>query len=194
MSIECLTNECLTKASNQNANTDCAVNPYSEHIPNEVYPLLKSLINAGRSEKRIAERAKFIGRMGEGIPNGRIAQEFGVENNSSRKGRERWLKSETWLPSMVARESDENQRKKAFKEPVQKILADQERCGTPMNYPPEQCCQVLQVELAVPSESGRPNTDGSGWELAEEVNRAFRGICENRSASKVGRCLRERAT
>ena len=164
----------------------------SIHIPKEVYPILKSLINAGTSEKRIAERAKFIVRMGEGIPNTRIAKEFGVQNNTIRKWRERWLQSATCLQSIVGRETDEKQRNKALKEQVQKILADKERPGAPMKYTPEQYCQVLQVALEVPSESGRPINDWSSWELAEEVNRAFRGICENISASQVGRFLKKR--
>ena len=52
------------------------------HIPKEVYPILESIIKSGKSEKRLVARASYIVRMGEGIPNTRIAKEFKVQNNT----------------------------------------------------------------------------------------------------------------
>ena len=162
------------------------------NIPAEVAPLLKSIINSGKTEKRIVERARFIVRMGEGIPNTRIAKEFGVQNNTIRKWRERWLEGEESLAQIVVQVAGEKEQSKALKEQVQKILEDKERPGTPMKYTAEQYCQVLQVTLEPPSESGRPINDWSSWELADEVNK--RGICEKISASQVGRFLKKRET
>ncbi len=75
---------------------------------------------------------------------------------------------------------------------VRSILSDQARSGTPMTYTAEQYCQILQVALEPPAESGRPINDWSSWELAAEVNK--RGICEKISASQVGRFLKKRET
>ncbi len=158
----------------------------------EVAPLLKRIINSGKTEKRIVERARFIVRMGEGIPNTRIAKEFGVQNNTIRKWRERWLEGEASLHRIVAQVAGEKEQSKALKEHLHKILQDKERPGTPMKYTAEQYCQVLQVTLEPPSQSGRPINDWSSWELAEEVNK--RGICEKISASQVGRFLKKRET
>lgn len=161
-------------------------------ILKEVYPILKSIMKSGKSEKRLVERASFIMRMGTGIPNTRIAKEFGVQNNTVKKWRARWLEGEACLQQIVVAEQSEKQRNKDLKEQVRKILNDKERPGTPMKYSAEQYCQILQVTLEEPSESGRPINDWSSWELAEEVNK--RGICEKISASQVGRFLKKRET
>jgi transposase len=162
-------------------------------ILKEVHPILESIVKSGKSEKRLVERALFIVRMGEGIANLRIAKEFKVQNKTVKKWRTRWLEGQAGLEQIViSGEQTEKQKSKEIKEQVVKILRDKERTGTPMKYTAEQYCQILQVALEPPSESGRPINDWSSWELAEEVNQ--RGICERISASQVGRFLKKRVT
>lgn len=160
-------------------------------ILKEVYPILERIIKSGKSEKRLVERASFIMRMGEGIPNTRIAKEFEVQNNTVKKWRARWLESEECLQNIVVAEQGEKQKDKDLKEQVRWVLSDKERSGTPMKYTAEQYCQVLRAALESPLESGRPINDWSSWELAEEVNQ--RGICERISATQVGRFLKKKA-
>jgi putative transposase len=157
-------------------------------IPSEVYPILESIIKSGKSEKRLVERASYILRMGAGIPNTRIAKEFKVENNTVKKWRARWLAGEECLQSIIEKEQPEKERKKELARQVGKILMDKARSGVPMKYSAEQYCQILQVALEAPLESGRPINDWSSWELADEVNK--RGICEKISATQVGRFLK----
>lgn len=159
-------------------------------IRTEVYPILESIIKSGKSEKRLVARASYIMRMGGGMANTRIAREFNVQNNTVKKWRARWLAGEAVLDLIIKQEQSEKQRTKELAKQVRKILADRERVGTPMTYTAEQYCQILQVALEVPSQSGRPINDWSSWELAEEVNQ--RGICEKISASQVGRFLKKR--
>ena len=159
-------------------------------IPTEVYPILESIIKSGKSEKRLVARASYIRRMGEKIPNTQIAKEFKVQNNTVKKWRSRWLEAEAGLQRIVAQEQPEKEKNKELGKHVRKILNDKARPGVPMTYRAEQYCQILQVALESPSESGRPVNDWSSWELAAEVNRAFRGICEKISASQVGRFLK----
>jgi transposase len=161
------------------------------HIPKEVYPILEGIIKSGKSEKRLVERASYIVRMDEGIPNTRIAKEFKVQNNTVKKWRQRWLEAEECLQSMVAKEQPEKQRTKELAHQVRKILTDKQRPGVAMKYSAEQYCRILQVALESPAESGRPINDWSSWELADEVNK--REICERISASQVGRFLKKRA-
>jgi len=130
--------------------------------------------------------------MGEGEPNTHIGAEFKVQSKTVKKWRARWLENEICVATIVVREQAEKEKKKDLERQVRKILSDLERPGTPMKYSPEQYCQVLEVALEAPSESGRPINDWSSWELAEEVNK--RGICEKISASQVGRFLKKRAT
>jgi len=159
-------------------------------IPKEAYPILKSIINSGKAEKRLVERASFIVRMGEGLPNTWIAEEFKVENNTVRKWRARWLAAQEELHALIEREKVEKQRTKELAEQVRKILSDKQRPGVAMKYTAEQYCQILQVALERPEESGRPINAWTARELAAEVNK--RGICERISATQVGRFLKKR--
>jgi len=83
-------------------------------IPKEVYPILESIIKSGKSEKRLVVRASDIVRMGEAIPNTRIAKEFKVQNNTVKKWRARWLEAEGCLQRIVVKEQTEKQRTKQY--------------------------------------------------------------------------------
>lgn len=157
-------------------------------ILKEVYPILESISKSGKSEKRLVDRASFVLRMGVGLPNTRIAAEFKVETNTVKKWRTRWLEGTVRLKSIIESELSEKERILRLKEEVGKILADKARPGAAMTYTPEQYCQILQVALEPPSQSGRPINDWTSRELAAEVN--FRGICQKISASQVGRFLK----
>lgn len=161
-------------------------------IPTGVYPILEKIIKSGKEEKRIVTRALLIIRMSERKPNTQIGLEFKVQSKTVKKWRARWLASEASLQKIVAAEAGEKERNKELEKQVRQILSDQERTGTPMKYTAEQYCQILQVALERPAQSGRPINDWSSWELAAEVNQ--RGICEKISASQVGRFLKKRET
>lgn len=157
-----------------------------------VYPILEKIIKSGKEEKRLVTRALLIVRMGEGKPNTQIGSEFKVQSKTVKKWRARWLENENCLRQIVSAEQSEKQKNKDLSGQVRSTLSDRERPGTPMKYTAEQYCQVLQVTLEAPSQSGRPINDWSSRELADEVNK--RGICEKISASQVGRFLKKRET
>ena len=159
-------------------------------IPKGVYPILEKIIKSGKEEKRVVERAVYIEQMGQGKPNRQIGLASKVQSKTVRKWRERWLAGQDQLQQIVETEQAEKERNKSLNEQVRFILSDEQRSGTPMKYTAEQYCQVLQVALEPPAQSGRPITDWTSWELAEEVNK--RGICEKISASQVGRFLKKR--
>lgn len=156
-------------------------------IPKEVYPILESIIKSGKSEQRLVRRACYIVRMGEAAPNTRIAKEYRVQNNTVRKWRARWLACEDSLESIIEVEEG---RTKQLSAKVHEILSDKPRLGVAMTYTAEQYCQILQVALEPPSESGRPINDWGNRELADEVNK--REICKKISASQVGRFLKRK--
>ena len=161
-------------------------------IPRGVYPILEKIIKSGKEEQRLVGRALYILRMADEKPNTNIGLEFKVQSKTVKKWRTRWLEGEECLHQIVTAEQSEKQCQKDLESQVRSILSDQERPGTPMTYTAEQYCQILQVALEAPLESGRPINDWSNWELAEEVNQ--RGICERISASQVGRFLKKRET
>lgn len=168
--------------------------PYAPQItiPTGVYPILEKIIKSGKEEKRLVERALLIVRMAAGKPNTQIGAEFKVQRKTVKKWRARWLEGQACVQNIVTAQESEKQKNTDLNEQVRKILSDRERAGTPMTYTAEQYCQVLQVALEPPSESGRPINDWSSWELADEVNR--RGLCEKISASQAGRFLKKRET
>lgn len=133
-------------------------------IPTGVYPILEKIIKSGKEEKRLVGRALFIVRMAQGKPNTQIGSEFKVPSKTVKKWRARWLAGEASPDQIVTAEQAEKQKNKDLEKQVRKILSDQERPGVPMTYSAEQYCQVLQVALEPPSQSGRPITDWSSWE------------------------------
>ena len=157
-------------------------------VPKEVYQILESISRSRKCEKRVVDRANYVLRMCRGMPNTRIATEFKVETNTVKKWRTRWIEGTAKLKSIIKRETLEKERTKRLKEEVGKVLADKPRPSVAMTYTAQQYCQILQVALERPSESGQPINDWTSRELADEVNK--RGICKKISASQVRRFLK----
>jgi putative transposase len=67
-------------------------------------------------------------------------------------------------------------------------LSDQPRPGTPATFSAEQICQIIAVACENPAESGRPITEWTPRELADEVSQ--RKIVESISPRQVGRFLK----
>src|SRR5207244_10928636 len=63
--------------------------------------------------------------------------------------------------------------------------------GSPDKFTPEQVTQILAVAGEPPEQSGRPITNWTAHELADEV--VQRGIVASISTTQVGRYLREAA-
>ena len=60
---------------------------------------------------------------------------------------------------------------------IEAILSDQPRPGTPATFSAEQICHIVAVGCEDPGESGRPITEWTPHELADEVRK--RGIVES---------------
>lgn len=98
-------------------------------IPKEVYPILESITKSGKAEKRLVDRANFVLRMGDALPNTRIAAEFKVETNTVKKWRTRWLEGTPRLKSIIESEMSDKERKRRLKEEVEKIQSRQSATG-----------------------------------------------------------------
>lgn len=158
-------------------------------VPEEVYPILKKIVKAGKSEQRLAKRVLYILEMTQGKANTRIAREFQVAYETVKKWRSVWLANEEgW--EVLLNEADEKKRTKKIEEKVREILSDEPSPGAPLTYTAEQYCQILQVALEPPLDSGRPINNWTERELADEVKK--RGIAEI-SPTQVGRFLKKRA-
>jgi putative transposase len=67
-------------------------------------------------------------------------------------------------------------------------LSDQPRPGTPAKFTAEEVCQIINVACEEPSLSGRPITEWTPRELADEVVK--REIVKSISPTQVGRFLK----
>jgi len=67
-------------------------------------------------------------------------------------------------------------------------LADEARSGKPPTFSAEQICQIIAIACEEPALSGRPITEWTPRELADEVSK--RQIVSRISASQVWRFLK----
>ena len=156
----------------------------------EVYPILKKIVKAGKSEQRLVKRVSYILEMARGKANAQIAREFQVAYETVKKWRGVWLANEeSW--EVLLGEEDEKKRATKITEKVREILSDKLRSGAPLTYTAEQYCQILQVALEEPKEAGRPINNWTPRELAEEVKK--RAIAEISPTQVGGFLKRERA-
>jgi hypothetical protein len=108
---------------------------------------------------------------GEGGNNAEIARKHAIAIDTVRLWRERWL---ALRPLPLAELS------------VAERLEDAPRPGSPGRITDEQVCQLVACET--PAEAGRPISQWTGRELADEVKR--RGIVERISPRHAARLLK----
>lgn len=128
---------------------------------------LEKLLNRRSTPQQIALRAKIILLAGKGNNNREIGRELNVSRFMARRWRNRWLElSERSIP-------------------VIERLKDEERSGTPAKFSREQVVELLALACSEPEDYGRPISDWTARELAEEVVK--QGIVESISPRHVGR-------
>ena len=136
---------------------------------------LERLVRAFTTGQQLALRARIVLAAGDGLNNLQIARELGVDDETPGHWRGRWLQLRD-VPlddlSVAAR------------------LADAPREGAPAKFTPEQVCQIIAMACEKPADSGRPISQWSHRELADEIVR--RGIVESISPRHAGRLLKRR--
>jgi len=134
---------------------------------------LERLVRAFTTGQQLALRARIVLAAGDGLNNLQIARELGVDDETPGHWRGRWLQFRD-VPvddlSVAAR------------------LADAPREGAPAKFTPEQVCQIIAMACEKPADSGRPISQWSHRELADEIVR--RGIVESISPRHAGRLLK----
>jgi putative transposase len=109
----------------------------------------------------------------EGKNNAQIAQELGVSIDMARLWRRRWL-SFAAIPLEELSVSDR--------------LEDAPRPGKPVTIGSEQVSQIITLACEAPEKSGRPISQWTGREIADEIMR--RGIVESISPRHAERLLK----
>jgi transposase len=134
---------------------------------------LERLVRAFTTGQQLALRARIVLAAGDGLNNLQIARELGVDDETPGHWRGRWLQFRDVSLDDLS---------------VAGRLADAPREGAPAKFTPEQVCQIIAMACEMPADSGRPISQWSHRELADEIVR--RGIVESISPRHAGRLLK----
>lgn len=120
----------------------------------ETEQALKKLIKGYTTRQQIAKRARIVELVATGKSDQAIAQEVGVNRHTVRQWRTRWQTLEAIPFSEMSAEER---------------LEDLPRPGAPARITADQRCQIEALACAAPEKSGRPISQWSGREIADEV-------------------------
>ena len=134
---------------------------------------METLVRRHSTPQQVARRGRIILGAAAGLNNSQIAREVGLDVDTVRFWRSRWL------GLAAARLEDLN---------LEERLRDSPRPGTPARITPEQVCRIVALACEAPSQSGRPISQWSGREVAEEVVK--QGIVEQISPRHAARLLK----
>ncbi len=134
---------------------------------------LDDLVRRHNTPQQIALRARAILLAAEGHSNAEIARQLDICVDTVRHWRERWL---------VLRPASLEDL------PVIDRLSDAPRPGKPRRITDEQVCQIVELACEAPERSGRPISQWTGREIADEIKQ--RGIVDEISARHAARLLK----
>ncbi len=123
-----------------------------------------------RSEQQVALRARIVLAAAQGQSNARIARELEINVDTARLWRDRWVGLQGIDLETLS---------------VAERLQDAPRPGVQPRITAEQRCQMAALACEAPSKAGRPISQWTGREIAEEVK--ARGIIEQISPRHAAR-------
>ncbi len=130
-----------------------------------------------RSEQQVALRARIVLAAAQGQSNAQIARELEVNVDTVRLWRDRWVGLQG-----IDRETLS----------IAERLQDAPRPGVKPKITVEQSCQMAALACEAPAKSGRPISQWTGREIADEV--MARGIVEQISPRHAARLLKKGAS
>lgn len=146
--------------------------------------ILQQIIRRATSPQNLVLRAKIVRAGTEyGRRNTQISRDLNCSSQTVHAWRHRWI--DGWEQLLTIETSGDDQE---LETAVIIALSDQPRPGTPATFTAEDICQIIKVACEEPKLSGRPITEWTPRELADEVVK--RGIVTSISATQVGRFLK----
>lgn len=134
---------------------------------------LERLVRARTTGQHLALRARIVLLAAAGQNTSAVARTLGVDVGTARQWRNRWRQ----YPQVPLDEL-----------PVAARLADAPKPGAPARLSAEQVCQIIALACELPATSGRPISQWTGRELADEV--IGRGITDRLSPRHAARLLK----
>jgi len=147
--------------------------------------VLEQVARAASTPQVIATRARIVLAAADGASNRGLAHQLHLARNTAQAWRDRWLAATEALAAAELEGGEGDDR--AVRAVVLGVLADAPRSGAPPQFTPEQLCQIMAVACEPPGDSGRPISQWTSRELADEASK--RGIVARISARTVGRFL-----
>ena len=130
---------------------------------------LEKIVRSHNAPQKLVRRAKIILLADDGLNYYVIAQVLSIQDKIVTTWVKRWLKTTDKELSIIDR------------------LLDLPRPGAPDKFTPEQICQIITIACEKPEIYGRPITNWTNRELADEVIK--QGIVESISERHIGRIL-----
>jgi putative transposase len=135
---------------------------------------LEQITKRHRSEQQQVLRARIVLAAAQGNSNAQIARELTVHVDTVRLWRDRWA----GLQGVDLQTLSVSER-----------LRDAPRPGAPPKITPEQRCQIAAVACEAPMKAGRPISQWTGREIADELK--ARGIVEQISPHHASSLLKK---
>jgi putative transposase len=134
---------------------------------------LVELVRRHSTPQQIARRACIVLAAAEGYNNAQVARQLGISVDMVRLWRKRWLALQPASLEDV---------------PVADRLSDAPRPGKPRRITDAQVCQIVALACEAPERCGRPISQWTGREIADEIKQ--RGIVEQISGRHAARLLK----
>ena len=147
--------------------------------------VLEQLVRRHTSPQQQVRRARVVLAALDGASTAVAGRRVGMKTDAARVWRRRWAAAAEALLAAEAEGGADDDR--ALEVVVAGVLADAPRPGAPPTFTPEQLCQVMAIACEPPGDSGRPISQWTPRELAEEA--ITRNIVPRISARTVGRFL-----
>jgi len=127
-----------------------------------------------RSEQQGVVRARIVLQAAQGSSNAHIARELGVNVDTVRLWRDRWVGLQGIDLETLS---------------LAERLQDAPRPGVKPKFSTEQRCQMAALACEAPAQAGRPISQWTGREIADELK--ARGIVEQISPRHAARLLKK---
>jgi putative transposase len=134
---------------------------------------LEKLVRRHNVPQQTALRGRIVLAAAEGQSNTQIAKKFGIDVETARLWRNRWLLLEPISLDDLS---------------IEERLEDLPRPGAPAQITADQRCQIEAMACEYPEDSGRPISHWTAREIADEIIK--RGIVDQISPRHAARILK----
>ena len=138
---------------------------------------LEQIIRRHRSEQQVVLRARIVVAAAQEHNNAQIARDLGINVNTVRLWRDRWASFQGIDQETLS---------------LRERLQDAPRPGVAPTFSTEQRCQMAALACEAPAKAGRPISQWTGREIADEMK--ARGIVTKISPRHASRLLKKGAS